>query len=229
MDYHECLDALHATEEDIWVEKINEAFADGSLSDWLTPLLPGQDSWRLDGNFMNGSYNVCQKIVSSNGISLLLRLPRVSNVSSKFADEKVAMEVEALDLIRKKTSIPVPEVHAWGPAESNPLGLGPFILMEYIEGVCLKKIFLEKGSRLLKEGIPDCDVESIYRQMANFMLQLFNIDFPRIGSLPTPSTGFSAPIRPLTWKVNDIIQNGGVNTFGRFIYYQGLRHVDAYT
>lgn len=216
MDYHKCLDLLHQTEEGIWVDKINEARTNGGLCAWLTTLLPGQASCRLDGGFLNGSYNLCQKLVSNNGTALLLRFPRISSVSSNYADEKVAMEVEALDLIRKKTTIPIPEVHAWGLAEANPLGLGPFILMEFIDGVCLKELFLGEESRLLKEEISDCNVESIYRQMANFMLQLFNIDFPHIGSLPTPTTGFSVPIRPLTWKAHDIIQNGGVNTFGWF-------------
>lgn len=124
------------------------------------------------------------------------------------------MEVEALNLVRRETTIPIPKVHAWGLSENNPLGLGPYILMDFIDGVCLRDLFTGEGSRLLKEGIPDCDVEFIYRQMANFMLQLFKVDFPCIGSLPTPVTGFSPPIRPLTWKVHDIIQNGGIDTFG---------------
>lgn len=216
MDYHRCLDILHQTEEDIWVDKINEARKNGALCAWITSLLPGQAPYHLDGGFLNGSYNLCQKLVSNNGTVLLLRFPRKDSVSN-YADEKVAMEVETLDLIRKNTTIPVPEVHAWGLTEPNPLGLGPFILMDFIDGVCLKELFLDEESKLLKEDIPDCDVKSIYRQMANFVLQLFNINLPCIGSLPTPTTGFSAPVRPLTLKVHDILQNGGVNTFGSFV------------
>lgn len=214
MDYHKCLDLLHQTEEDIWVDRINEARTDGRLCAWVTTLFPGQAPCRLDGGFLNGSYNLCQKFVFSNETTLLLRLPRASSVSSNYADEKVAMEVEALDLIRRQTAIPIPKVHAWGLAKSNPLGLGAFILMDFIDGVCLKELFTGEGSRLLKEEIPDCDIEFIYRQMANFMLQLFKVDFSYIGSLPTPITGVSPPIRPLTWKVHDIIQNGGIDTFG---------------
>lgn len=40
------------------------------------------------------------------------------------------------------------------------------------------------------------------------------MDFDRIGSLPAPQTGVSVPIRLLTWKVTNIPQTGGVNTFG---------------
>lgn len=130
-----------------------------------------------------------------------------------YADKKLTMEVEAVSLIRERTSIPVSDIIAWGLADSNPLGLGPFILIEFIEGACLGKIFVDGEARLLKEDIPESDIEFVYRQMANIMLQLFDIDFDRIGSLPTPKTGYSVPIRPLTWKTHDIIRTGGVNTF----------------
>lgn len=164
---------------------------------------------------MNGSYNVGQKFAFDDGTIWFLRLPHVRNISPEYADEKVAMEVEALHLIREKTSIPVPEIYAWGLAAENQLDLGPFILMSFIDGVCLRDVVSsEDDSRLLGEHVPDSDVEYIYRQMADFMLQLFKIDFNRIGSFPTPKTGFNAPARPLTWKVHEILRLGGVDTFG---------------
>ncbi|KXL43490.1 MAG: hypothetical protein FE78DRAFT_33491 [Acidomyces sp. 'richmondensis'] len=46
------------------------------------------------------------------------------------------------------------------------------------------------------------------------IIQLFQIDFPVLGSLPTAVTGFNAPVRPLTFKAYDILQTGGVDTFG---------------
>lgn len=224
MEYHKPLDMFYQVEEAIWVDRINEARLDGRLCAWVTTLHLGdaakdQAPCELTGGFANGSYNICQGMKFHDGTILVLRLPRVSSVSPDYADEKVAMEIEALDLIRTKTTIPVPKVYAWGLAKDNPLGLGPFILMEYIDGVLLKDLFLdrgkENGSRILKEDVSVGDVEFVYRQMANFMLQLFKIDLPHIGSLPTPVTGFSAPRRPLTWKVHDILRSG-VDTFGRF-------------
>ena len=71
----------------------------------------------------------------------------------------------------------------------------------------------DDGSRLLRESVPDSDVEYIYRQMADYMLQLFKIDFDQIGNLPTSKTRFNAPSRPLTWKVHEILRLGGVDTF----------------
>ena len=113
MDYHKGLDLLHQTEEDIWVDKINEARTNGALCAWVTRLLPGQAPYHLDGGFLIGSYNLCQKRVSSSGTVLLLHFPRIGSVSH-YTDEKVAMEVEAPDLVWKNTTIPVPDVHAWG-------------------------------------------------------------------------------------------------------------------
>ncbi|KAI9035681.1 uncharacterized protein KD926_003125 [Aspergillus affinis] len=150
----------------------------------------------------------------------MFRFSRVGRVSDDYVDEKVAMEVTALGLFRKRTTIPVPTVHAWGPAAINLLGLGPFIMMDFIDGVSLSDLLrdpdAEWPSRVMREDISESDIEYIYRQLANFLLQLFKLDFDRIGSLTPPHTEFqsSIPLRPLTFKAHSILQNGGVNSFG---------------
>ena len=57
--------------------------------------------------------------------------------------------------------------HAWGPAASNPLGLGPFIIMDFIDGVSLGDIFrdpeAQHPSRVIRKDIGDDDTEIIYR------------------------------------------------------------------
>lgn len=139
-------------------------------------------------------------------------------MSPRLADEKIMMEAEALHLIRERTSMPVPVVRAWGYSNDNPLGLGPFILMDFICGVSLDSVFMDSQSGLLKEDLCDDDIEHIYRQMARFMLELFQINFDKIGSIPTPQSGFTASIRPLTWKAHGILHEGGVDVFGKFMY-----------
>lgn len=218
MDYNKPLDSLHQVEEGFWVDEINMFRVNGRLCHWVTGFHPEKCSCQLDGGFLNGSYNVGQKIRFEDGATWLLRLPRVRNICREYADEKAALEVEALSLIRERTRIPVPEVKAWGLADDNPLGLGPFILMTFIDGVCLNDLFTGGDSRLLKKDVPDRDVEYVYRQMADLLLQLSDINFDRIGNLPTPVTGYPAPIRPLTWKTHEIMQTGGVNTFGESHY-----------
>lgn len=214
MDYNKSLDLLHMAQEEDWVNQVNKARVDGRICDWVTAHHPQELPCRLSGGFMNGSYNLGQKFAFEDGTTWFLRLPRVSSIAPEYANEKVAMEVEALYLVRERTSIPVPLIYTWGLAEENELGLGPFILMEYIEGVCLNNIFGGENSRLLKEDISDKYVEYVYKKMVQFMLQLFKIDFDQIGNLPTPRTKYPRPDRPLTWKAHDILQIGGINTIG---------------
>lgn len=141
-------------------------------------------------------------------------------VSDNYADEKVAMEVTALSIIRSRTTIPVLKIQVWGPAASNPLGLGPFIMMDFIDGVSLSDLLqdpnAESPSRAMKEDISDSEVEAIYRQLANFLLQLFKLDFDWISSLPylQPESQRHTLPQPLTFKAHSILQNGGVDTFG---------------
>lgn len=151
MDYNKPLDLVHAAKETVWVKKVNAARVDGRICSWASPLHPEKLPCRLDGGFLNGSYNVGQRIVFDDETTWFLRLPRASSISPEYANEKVAMEVEALFLIHEKTTILVPKIHAWGLAEENQLGLGPFILMDFIKGVCLNDVFGGGDSRF-KEG-----------------------------------------------------------------------------
>jgi len=209
------LDLIHEDQKITWLGKVQKARVSGRLREWVSTFHPGGLSCQFEGLFFNGSYNLGQKAVFSDGTHWLVRLPIVGNVSKESADEKVTMEVEVLNLIRENTTIPVPHVTAWGRAADNPLGLGPFMIMDFIDGVSLSTLFrVEEKERCLKEDIGDGDIEFIYRQFAGILLQLFKLEFGRIGSLPSSKTGLPAPVRPLTFKAHDILQTGGVNTFG---------------
>jgi hypothetical protein len=61
--------------------------------------------------------------------------------------------------------------------------------MDFISGISVSDLLkdpnAERPTRLMREDISDSDIEVIYRQLANFLLQLFKLDFDRIGSLPS--------------------------------------------
>jgi hypothetical protein len=76
-----------------------------------------------EGTFHYSAFNAGAKMVFPGGIAWMVRLPRVRKVNDCYADEKVAMELKALSLIRERTTIPVPKVYASGPAAHNPLDL----------------------------------------------------------------------------------------------------------
>ncbi len=204
----------------LWFNKVWEARSSGLLTDWVSTLHPDKLPCQIEGPQPSGSFNVGHKIVFQDGSAWLVRFPILGHVYEGCADEKVAMEVEVLALIREKTSIPVPRVQTWGRAADNPLGLGPFIMMDFIEGVHLGNVLRTgEDSQLLKPDIDDKDLEFVYRQLVRIQLQLFQVNLEKLGSLPSPTTGFSVPTRPLTFKVHDILQNAGIDTFGTLRRY----------
>ena len=144
MDYDKRIDLIHEVQKDVWVDRVNEARIDGRMCSWVTTLYPERLLCRMEGDFLHGSYNLCQKFVFSDNSTWLLRFPGVRAICADYADEKITIEVEVLSLIRERTSIPVPKVYSWGLAADNPLGLGAFILMEFIIGTSV--------SRLLKKS-----------------------------------------------------------------------------
>lgn len=222
MDTNALIDLVHEVQSQLWVDRVIEAHRTGRLCQWVSTFHPDKLPCQLDGTFHHGAFNAGMKMVFSDGIAWMVRFPRVGKVCDNYADEKVAMEVTALSLIRNRTTIPVPKVQAWGPAASNLLGLGPFIMMDFINGVSLSDLLkdssAERPSRVMREDISDNDIEVIYRQIANFLLQLFKLDFDRVGSLPWPQSDTQSPTppRPLTFKAHSILQNGGIDTFGTF-------------
>lgn len=163
-------------------------------------------------------------MVFSDNTSWAVSFPLVGIVCDEYADEKFAVEVTALRLIRDKTTIPAPRVQAWGPAASNAAVLGPFIMMDFIiDGVSLSNVLrepnAERPTRVIREDISDGDQECLYRQMANFLLQLFELNFDRICGLSLLEDEAQRPTasRPLAFKAHCILQNGGVDTFGKFL------------
>ncbi len=124
MNVNECLELIHGVQTKHWVDKVNNARVTGRLPEWVSTFHPDRLSCHLEGGFIHGGYNVCQKVAFSDGTVWLLRLPLVGNVSDEYADEKVAMEVEVLRLLREKTTIPVPDIKAWGSCCREPARLG---------------------------------------------------------------------------------------------------------
>jgi aminoglycoside phosphotransferase (APT) family kinase protein len=233
MDTNALIDLVHEVQGQLWVDKVNETHRTGRLCQWVSTFHPDKLLCQLDGTFHHGAFNAGMKMVFSDKTAWMVRFPRVGKVCDKYTDEKVAMEVAALSLIRNSTIIPVPRVQAWGPAASNLLDLGPFIMMDFIDGVSLSDLLqdpnAERPTRLMREDISDSDIEVIYRQLANFLLQLFKLDFDRIGSLPSLKAGDQSPtpLRPLTFKAHSILQNGGVDTFGMACSFDFLLFPDS--
>lgn len=123
-----------------------------------------------------GSYNMTCKVDFEDG-SWLVRFP----IDGRVKMEKVKAEVAMMEAVRHV--IPVPQLKAWG-LESE-VGLGPFIITEWVDGETLDL-----------DALDGHGLRTIFRQIARFYLDLATL------SLGGP---------PLTWKAHEIVALGGVD------------------
>lgn len=130
-----------------------------------------------------------------------------------FPEEKVQYEVATIRHVASHTTIPVPRIYHYGTAADNPTGLGPFIIMEYINHhQNMSRALLDPDrdideSPVLNPHIAEETLGLLYGQMANILLQLSQLRFPRIGSI-VGEKGESADSiggRPLIANMNDIV------------------------
>ena len=126
-----------------------------------------------------------------------------------FLDEKVLNKVETMRYVAANTSLPVPQIYHYGTAAENPTGLGLFIIMDYIEHHQNMSRVLDLKRPIDNRPVLDPDVraeklEFLYGEMANILLQLSSLKFPRIGSLAQAHEGDSITVqrRPLTMNMN---------------------------
>jgi len=92
--------------------------------------------------------------------------------------------------VAANTTIPVPHVYHHGTAAQNTTGLGPFIVMDYIDHhTNMSRELLDPtkppDSRpVLNHSISEEKLELLYSQMAKILLQLNSLgSFPAVGSL----------------------------------------------
>lgn len=121
--------------------------------------------------------------------------------------------------IRQNTSIPIPEIIAHGSADDNPTGIGPFIIMTWIEGTPIKDLVEKKvptsdgeEETILDPDIDESVLKTLYGEMANVLLELWSLDFNKIGSLDFDgnSSSWEVTRRPLTISMNEFVRCGGL-------------------
>ncbi|CAK7220435.1 hypothetical protein SCUCBS95973_004154 [Sporothrix curviconia] len=160
---------------------------------------------------LKGAYNIAYRLEYKDGSSVIMRIPIKDAVP--FQDEKVRYEVATMRYVAANTTIPVPHVYHYGMAAENPLGLGPFIIMDYIDHhQNLSRALMDPTRALGKRPILDPNIDdhrlaSIYAQVADILLQLDSLRFPRIGSLlEDPATGhIEVRGRPLLANMIDLV------------------------
>lgn len=159
-------------------------------------------------DFFEGSFNFCLQVTfDDSGPDAIIRFPKPGHTT--FRDEKVKNEVRIIEFLQENTTIPVPRLLSWGLTEESPQAFGPFIISDFVQGIHLSDILKDPASPhklYLNPGIQDQILDTLFDQIADFMLQLFQFDFYRIGAIskdPTSNT-WSVASRPLTYSMNEL-------------------------
>jgi hypothetical protein len=134
-----------------------------------------------------------------------------------FLEEKVRNEVAIMRYILDQTSIPAPFVLDWGTRKDSPLELGPFMIMEFVDHhTSMYDVLNIPGCSRACRGIldPDFDeneLEGLYGEMADILLQLSQPSFSHIGSLgQVDDFTWEVRYRPLSLPMNELIRLGSL-------------------
>jgi hypothetical protein len=116
-----------------------------------------------------------------------------------------------MQYLSETTTIPLPRVIDWGRTEQSPHQLGPYIITDYVRGTRLSTVLKQPTNSededvILDPSIDSAKLDRVYGQIADFMLQLYQLYFPLIGSIsrdPAMKT-WSVTGRPLTYNMNEL-------------------------
>jgi hypothetical protein len=209
-------------------DKIAETTGDDECRAWVRKVIDAKDeivafvAGRLDVGgagefigFLKGSFNLSLRIrFDDRRQSALIRFAKPGHTT--WRAEKVTNEVRFIEYLSQYTTIPLPRVRSWGLTEESPQQLGPFIIMDFIDGTRLSTVLKQptkddQEDVILYPGIDDVTLDTIYDQLADYILQISRLDFPRIGAISKDhaSNTWSVMGRPLTYNMNELATSTG--------------------
>ncbi|KAM3512052.1 hypothetical protein MY11210_004312 [Beauveria gryllotalpidicola] len=160
-----------------------------------------------------GGLNALLRVHFLDGASAVIRFAKPGK--TMFPEEKIRIEVATMRYIQDHTSIPVPFVLHWGTKDESPLGLGAFIIMEYVNyngsmTVAMQGPVLSRDvAPVIDPNIDEEKLESLYRQVSGILLQLSKLEFPLIGALEEiDEWQWEVRKRPLSMPLNELVRIG---------------------
>ena len=102
-----------------------------SSSASITPLV----GCKVLPNPLFGSYNLAYRVVFEDRVEWILKVPINGNRAcfDRLAADSLTSEALTMKLIKEKTTIPIPTIHAFDTSANNPIRC-PFILMDFLKG-----------------------------------------------------------------------------------------------
>lgn len=210
-------------------DEIAQANADDECRAWVRKLIEARDDVvafvdaHLDGKgageylgFFKGSFNLSFHVgFGGQRPSALIRFAKPGHTNSPWRAEKVANEVRMIEYLRQHTTIPLPCIRCWGSAEESPQQLGPFIIMDFIEGTRLSTSLKQpteddNADMILNPAIDEETLDIVYDQLADYILQISRLEFPLIGAISKDTLGtWAVTSRPLTYDMNELATGTG--------------------
>ncbi|AEO67161.1 uncharacterized protein THITE_14102, partial [Thermothielavioides terrestris NRRL 8126] len=126
-----------------------------------------------------GSYNIVH-VLDLGGVKLVVRVPATGWGSGMTATAAQALksQVATLRLIRRSTSIPVPEVYGWDPTSDNEIG-APYVCMSFLPGKRVSDIWFDDSGPLPRDELRRAILANLARTMAQFS----ELRFDKLGSV----------------------------------------------
>ncbi|KAF2115143.1 kinase-like domain-containing protein [Lophiotrema nucula] len=142
---------------------------------------------------ISGSYHLCVFIEAADMSTFVIKVPAAGTPALWQSEEDGAnlrSEVGTMNLIRKTTSIPVPEVFAFNETLLNPIG-APYILMEAMSGQCAMSLWfgVTENNVITQQNIDSASPEleakrmNFLKSLASYMAELTKFSFDAIGML----------------------------------------------
>lgn len=129
---------------------------------------------------LSGSFNILFPIQFEDGLRWLLKVPAIAHPGrwDEMAARALKAEALTMQLLKRDTSIPLPEVYSFDATLENELNCA-YILMEYVCGVPLHDVWFNQHSS--EEEAENLKVRSL-RDVAKAMVQLNKFDFTQGGA-----------------------------------------------
>lgn len=193
--------------------------------------------------FLKGSFNIAFRYrFDDDGPDAIIRLPKAGQTTTILRDEKVANEVHMMQYLKERTTIPIPHIYGWGLTEECPRELGPFIIMDFVEGKLLSEI-LQKPTEddqdlvILDPDVDNSVLDKVYPQIADYLHQLSKLEFTGIGAISQDgnSGAWLVTRRPLTYNMNELASVSGfpmdqfpatpLSSTGEFLRWTAQQHL----
>jgi aminoglycoside phosphotransferase (APT) family kinase protein len=155
-----------------------------------------------------GGFNILYRLRLEDAPSdVMVRVPCPGLVP--FPTEKTVYEVATAAFIAKQTRLPVPRPLHY----KQDSKIGPFVIMERVENCGTMSAILTRPSEdpsephVLDPNVSESRLEYIWGQVAQCLLELSRITFPKIGSLLEINDGnFEVAGRPIPHNMTDMVR-----------------------